>query len=111
NDCIHEVHKSSGLLCGSNKINEQFERMLVTVLGSDLWREFRKECSSSYIDLMQKFELRKRETTIERTKAYNIPLSFAFIQFFTSKKVSVMLRMVMINALMLNDVDRSRISS
>lgn len=64
-----------------------FEEKLKILLGDREWDKFRKVSPSAYIDLMDKFELRKREATVDRKKAYNLALSFAFIQFFSSTNI------------------------
>lgn len=63
--------------------------MLACLLGTGQWQQFRQQCPSAYLDLMSKFELRKRETRLDRKNAYNIALPFGFIQHFAQINVSV----------------------
>ncbi len=84
---IQEVKKSTGVPCGSLKINEQFEKLLSSTMGSELWAEFISKHATSYIHLMNSFEARKREATADHKKSYNIALPFGFIQFFTLQSI------------------------
>lgn len=86
---IQEVYKSTGWPCGSNRINEMFEKLLASLMGSEMWEEFKSSNATSYLHLMNSFEVRKREVTDEHKKTYNIALPFGFIKFFTSKNTSV----------------------
>ncbi|KAH7639079.1 hypothetical protein HUG17_3112 [Dermatophagoides farinae] len=83
---IKELHKSTGGPYGSNEINRKFEKIIEKIFGSKRWQRFRKESPSTYLDLMQAFELRKREAKPDHHTPYNILLTFSFITYFGGSK-------------------------
>lgn len=91
NGYMKEIYKSSGLQLGSFEINKSFEQILSKIFGSEIWLSLQRDHPSIYFELMDKFELRKREFCWKKPtkQSYNLTLSFAFMQFINSKKLKV----------------------
>ncbi|KAI2797411.1 hypothetical protein BLOT_015505 [Blomia tropicalis] len=91
NGYMKEIYKSSGLQLGSFEINKSFEQILSKIFGFEIWLSLQRDHPSIYFELMDKFELRKREFCWKKPtkQSYNLTLSFAFMQFISSKKLKI----------------------
>ncbi|XP_060606281.1 heat shock 70 kDa protein 12B-like [Ruditapes philippinarum] len=70
--CIHEVliahslreiHRSTGDIKGGMNINEDFIQLIKNIVGTHAWMKFKNE-SPEYFELMNDFELKKRQFSI-----------------------------------------------
>lgn len=56
---LKELHRPTGGLWGSTKINEAFERMMIEIVGSKVFEKFKND-KYNHIELCREFEIKKR---------------------------------------------------
>lgn len=78
---LKELHRPTGGLWGSTKINEAFERMMIEIVGSKVFEKFKNDYKHDYFDICREFEIKKRTIIPKNSdKIYiNIPFTLAEI--------------------------------
>lgn len=74
-------------LCSSG-VDQEFEKLMNTIFGTEIMEEFKMKRPAGYVDLMIAFEARKRTASPLKNNPLNISLPFSFIDFYKKKKVS-----------------------
>lgn len=57
---LKELHRPTGGLWGSTKINKAFERMMIEIVGSKVFEKFKNDYKHDYFDICREFEIKKR---------------------------------------------------
>lgn len=81
---LKELHKASGGAWGGTKVDEEFNQMLIKIIGAPVLEEFRKENTSDYLDLQRELEMKKR--TITQTSKGKITIKVPVTLAETYKK-------------------------
>lgn len=78
---LEELHRPTGGLWGSSKINEAFERMMIEIVGSKVFEKFKNDYKYDYIELCREFEIKKRKITTNYSDkiCIKIPINLAEI--------------------------------
>jgi hypothetical protein len=71
-------------------VDQEFEKLMNTIFGSETMDEFKMKRPAGYVDLMIAFEARKRTASPFKNNPLNISLPFSFIDFYKKKKVNSM---------------------
>ena len=82
---LKELYKATGGAWGSMGVDCQFELLLIDIFGEDFIHLFMHLKPISWLELMSFFEAKKRGFSPHKQLAVNIPLPFAFIDFFREK--------------------------
>ena len=86
---------STHFSCSSSGVDQEFEKLMNTIFGTEIMEEFKMKRPAGYVDLMIAFEARKRTASPFKNNPLNISLPFSFIDFYKKKKVvCVLLRTV-----------------
>lgn len=65
-DCsLKEVHKPTGGPWGGTMVDEEFNQLLIRIIGAPVFQKFREMNVAGYIDLQREFETKKRSITPE----------------------------------------------
>ncbi|KAJ8322157.1 hypothetical protein KUTeg_000628 [Tegillarca granosa] len=65
---LEEVLKASGGPWGGTEVDQLFISLLINIVGSRVWGEFRREFTEEYLDMMREFEVAKRKVDAGDTK-------------------------------------------
>ncbi|KAL5012748.1 hypothetical protein ScPMuIL_011299 [Solemya velum] len=60
NRAIKELHQASGGPWGGTRVDEQFQQLLISILGSPVLVKYQQEYMEDYLELLREFELKKR---------------------------------------------------
>eukprot|EP00918_Siedleckia_nematoides_P020086 GHVU01042803.1.p1 GENE.GHVU01042803.1~~GHVU01042803.1.p1 ORF type:complete len:676 (-),score=68.68 GHVU01042803.1:1207-3204(-) len=83
---LRELYKATGGPYGSVGVDNEFEKLLVAIFGSDFIEAFRYKRPAGWVDLMMAFESRKRAATPYKSNPLNISLPFSFIDYYKKYK-------------------------
>lgn len=62
-DGLKEVHKASGGAWGGTKVDEEFENLLIKIIGDKAFKKFCVEHTADRLDLQRELEMKKRTIT------------------------------------------------
>lgn len=79
---LEELHRPTGGLWGSSKINEAFERMMIEIVGSKVFEEFKNYYEYDYIELCREFEMKKRKITTNNSNKICIKIPIKLAELF-----------------------------
>lgn len=79
---LKELHRPTGGLWGSTKINKAFERMMIEIVGSKVFEKFKNDYKHDYIDLCREFEIKKRKITPKNSDKICIKIPFTLAEIF-----------------------------
>ncbi|CAF1182650.1 unnamed protein product [Adineta steineri] len=85
---LKELYKATGGPYGSVGVDQEFEKLMNAIFGSETMEEFKMKRPAGYVDLMIAFEARKRTASPFKNNSLNISLPFSFIDFYKKKKGS-----------------------
>ena len=85
---LKELYKATGGPYGSVGVDQEFEKLMNTIFGTEIMEEFKMKRPAGYVDLMIAFEARKRTASPFKNNPLNISLPFSFIDFYKKKKVT-----------------------
>ncbi|CAF0761148.1 unnamed protein product [Adineta ricciae] len=85
---LKELYKATGGPYGSVGVDQEFEKLMNAIFGSEIMDEFKIKRPAGYVDLMIAFEARKRTASPFKNNPLNISLPFSFIDFYKKKKVN-----------------------
>jgi hypothetical protein len=71
----------------SKGVDQEFEKLMNAIFGTEIMDEFKIKRPAGYVDLMIAFEARKRTASPFKNNPLNISLPFSFIDFYKKKKV------------------------
>lgn len=79
---LKELHRPTGGLWGSTKINEAFEQMMIEIVGSKVFEKFKNDYKHDYFDLCREFEIKKRNVTPKKSDRICIEIPFTLAELF-----------------------------
>lgn len=59
---LREIHRATGGNWGGNRVNQNFFNFISELVGKDIFEKFSKECEQEYLELLEEFETKKRNT-------------------------------------------------
>ncbi|KAL5012577.1 hypothetical protein ScPMuIL_011128 [Solemya velum] len=77
NRSIKELHQASGGPWGGTKVDEEFRKLLISIIGAPVLAKFQKEYMEDFLELFREFELKKRDTKPESNdkQTFRMPVS------------------------------------
>ncbi|XP_052794653.1 heat shock 70 kDa protein 12A-like [Mya arenaria] len=57
---LRELHKASGGAWGGTRVDEEFDQLLIKIIGAPVLTKFKEEYTADYLDLMRELEVKKR---------------------------------------------------
>lgn len=90
NRSIKELHQASGGPWGGTKVDEEFRKLLISIIGSPVLTKFQKEYMEDFIDLFREFEVKKRDTKPESSgkQTFRVPVSLReLFETMTGEKI------------------------
>ncbi len=82
NEKLKELYKASGGAWGSIGVDYHFELLLVSIFGQTFIEQFIRLYPTSWLELMNSFEAKKRYFDPSRGSPVNISLPFSFVESF-----------------------------
>lgn len=83
---LEELHRPTGGLWGSTKVNEAFERMMIKIFGSRIFEEMKDNHRYEYIDICRDFETLKRGIKPDFKEKVTLRLPFFLFKEFAKEK-------------------------
>jgi len=83
----HDKNDFFNILSCLQGVDQEFEKLMNTIFGTEIMEEFKMKRPAGYVDLMIAFEARKRTASPFKNNPLNISLPFSFIDFYKKKKV------------------------
>ncbi|XP_074643650.1 heat shock 70 kDa protein 12A-like isoform X2 [Tubulanus polymorphus] len=83
---LKELHKATGGPYGSVGVDQEFEQLLIAILGKEFIEAFRYRRPAGWVDLMIAFESRKRAASPYKDNPLNVSLPFSLIDFYKKHK-------------------------
>ena len=82
---LTELYKATGGAWGSMGVDCQFEILLVDIFGEEFLVDFVQNKPISWMELMSTFETKKRSFSPHKHLTVNLPLPFAFIEYYRER--------------------------
>lgn len=79
---LKELHRPTGGLWGSTKINKAFERMMIEIVGSKVFEKFKNDNKHDYFDICREFEIKKRKITPTNSDKICIKIPITLAEIF-----------------------------
>lgn len=86
---LKELHRPTGGLWGSTKINEAFEQMMIEIVGSKVFEKFKNDYKHDYFDLCREFEIKKRNVTPKKVTGYVLKYRSPWLNYSRKKQGNV----------------------
>ncbi|XP_053395912.1 heat shock 70 kDa protein 12B-like [Mercenaria mercenaria] len=71
-DKLREIHKASGGAWGGTRIDDEYEKLLKSIVGPDVMKTFKDQHLDDYVDMLRAFEIKKRDLTPDDTTKITI---------------------------------------
>ena len=74
---LQELHKASGGAWGGMEVDEAFRQLLIRIVGSPVFHEFKAKYPVDYLEMFRDFETKKRaaSTNAKQKLAFRLPVS------------------------------------
>ncbi|KAL3878672.1 hypothetical protein ACJMK2_031003 [Sinanodonta woodiana] len=82
---IKEVHKASGGAWGGTKVDEEFNQMIIKIIGAPTLKTFCDENKADHMDLLRDFEIKKRSIETNTNQKINVKVPVAIKETYESK--------------------------
>ncbi|KAK3602827.1 hypothetical protein CHS0354_026379 [Potamilus streckersoni] len=82
---IKEVHKASGGAWGGTKIDEEFNQMIIKIIGAPTFKKFCDENKADHIDLLRELEIKKRSIQTDKNEKINVKVPVSMNETYKNK--------------------------
>ncbi|KAL5011725.1 hypothetical protein ScPMuIL_010276 [Solemya velum] len=82
---IKELHQASGGPWGGTKVDEEFQKLLISIIGSFVFEEFKRNDMCSYLELLSEFELKKRSVAPDSNHRSMFVVSASLLHLFEAR--------------------------
>ncbi|XP_053389262.1 heat shock 70 kDa protein 12A-like [Mercenaria mercenaria] len=79
---LKELHKASGGAWGGTKVDEEFYKLLLKIIGGPVYQKFIDENKSDHLDLQRELETKKRTITPNSSGKITIKVPVAIVQTY-----------------------------
>lgn len=82
---LKELHKPSGGPWGGTKVDEEFNQLLIKIVGAPVFKKFCDENKADHIDLQRELETKKRTITPTSTGKITIKVPVSIVQTYENE--------------------------
>ncbi|KAL3878229.1 hypothetical protein ACJMK2_030594 [Sinanodonta woodiana] len=74
---IKEVHKASGGAWGGTKVDEEFDQMIINIIGDKAFKHFCAENKADHVEMLRELETKKRIIRTDKNETVNLKVPVA----------------------------------
>ena len=82
---LRELHKATGGAWGGTKVDEEFNQMLIKIVGAPVLHKFRTEHTGDYLDLQRELEMKKRTINPATKGKITVKIPIALYELYKSE--------------------------
>ncbi|XP_053389098.1 heat shock 70 kDa protein 12B-like [Mercenaria mercenaria] len=78
---LKELFKASGGAWGGTRVDEEFNKLIISIFGEEVFRKFCNESKEDYLDLQREFETKKKQTE-KSDRKLTVRISFKLLEIY-----------------------------